>query len=345
MNTVDLLLHGVGHVGRALLKLLSDEARCQQHGFNVRIVGAIDSRGGVWNPEGISPTALLAAKAAKGTICGDAKGDASLSVEECLARSSTTPVLLESTLVDLETGGPGLAAMKAVLQRGGNTITANKGPLVMGFPVLTALAAKHGGTIAYSGTLGLPLLMIRHHLPHVTVERLEGIVNGTTNYILTQMTKGMPFADALRQAQAAGLAEADPTLDISGWDAANKLIILANTLLQQPTTTKDVTVTGIEQVTPADLQAATAAGEVIKLIISATRDADGKYDLIVGPRCIAQSHPLAKLTETTVGLWLQTDINGEISVSLKQTEPTPTAAAMLYDLIQLYGNGKHARCS
>jgi homoserine dehydrogenase len=338
MNTVDLLLHGVGHVGRALLKLLSDEARCQQHGFNVRIVGAIDSRGGVWNPEGISPTALLAAKAAKGTVCGDAKGDASLSVEECLARSSTTPVLLESTLVDLATGGPGLAAMQAVLQRGGHAITANKGPLVVGFPELTALAEKHGGTISFSGTLGLPLLMVRHHLAHVTVERLEGIVNGTTNYILTQMTKGLPFGDALRQAQEAGLAEADPTLDISGWDAANKLIILANTLLHQPTTIKDVTVQGIAEITPAELQAATAAGEVIKLVISATRTKDGCYELSVGPRRIAQSHPLARLTETTVGLRLQTDINGEMMVSLTQTEPTPTAAAMVYDLIQLYGN-------
>lgn len=337
MKSVDLLLHGVGHVGRALLDLLSDETRCQRHGFHARIVGAIDSQGGVWNPDGIPPSALLAAKRATGTVCGYENGEVGLRAQECLARSATTPVLMESTLVDLKTGGPGLAAMKAVLERGGHTITANKGPLVVGFAELSALAATYGGTISYNSTLGLPLLMIRYHLQHVTVERMEGIVNGTTNYILTQMTRGMPFADALRHAQEAGLAEADPTLDISGWDAANKLIILANTLLQQPTTTKDVAVEGIAHVTPADLQAAYAAGDVIKLVIAATRGVDGKYALSVGPRRIAQSHPLAKLSETMVGLWLQTDINGEISVSMKQIDPTPTAAAMVYDLIQICG--------
>lgn len=339
MNTVDLLVHGVGHVGRALLRLLTDEERCRRHGFAVRIVGAIDSQGGVWAEAGISPTALLQAKEGMGSVIHCAGGEVGLSALDCLTRSQGRPVLMESTLVDLETGGPGLAAMQAVLQRGGDVITANKGPLVVGFPLLMALAAKQGGSISYSGTLGLPLLMVRHHLPHVTVQRLEGIVNGTTNYILTQMTKGMLFADALGQAQAAGLAEADPTLDISGWDAANKLIILANTLLHQPTTLKDVTVQGIADVTLEDLQAAAAAGEVIKLVISAIRAEDGRYALTVGPRRIAQSHPLAKLTETTVGLWLQTDINGEMMVSLKQTEPTPTAAAMLYDLIQLAGHG------
>jgi homoserine dehydrogenase len=337
MKTVDLLLHGVGHVGRALLKLLTDEERCTRHGFRVRIVGAVDSRGGVWAADGIAPAELLEAKQSAGTVGGCVGGEMALNVQDCLARSKSTPVLMESTLVDLETGGPGLEAMKTVLERGGHTITANKGPLVVAFASLSKLAATSGGTISYSGTLGLPLLSIRHHLEHVTVERLEGIVNGTTNYILTQMTKGLPFADALSQAQEAGLAEADPTLDISGQDAANKLIILSNTLLHQPATTKDVTVQGIEQVTPRDLQAAVAEGDVIKLIISATRNAAGKYDLTVGPRRIAQTHPLAKLTETTVGLWLQTDINGEISVSLTQREPTPTAAAMLYDLIQLYG--------
>jgi len=272
-----------------------------------------------------------------GLLGGCAGGEIGLTIQDCLVRSKTTPVLMESTLVDLETGGPGLEAMKTILKRGGHTITANKGPLVVAFETLNKLAATSGGTISYSGTLGLPLLMIRHHLKHATVERLEGIVNGTTNYILTLMTKGLPFADALRKAQEAGLAEAEPTLDISGWDAANKLIILSNTLLHQPATTKDVTVQGIEQVTSKDLQAAVAAGDVIKLIISATRNTDGRYELSVEPRRIAQTHPLANLTDTTVGLWLQTDINGEISVSLKQTEPTPTAAAMLYDLIQLYG--------
>lgn len=345
MQTVDLLLHGVGHVGRALLTLLRDEERCARHGFKPRIIGAVDSQGGVWSEAGICPETLLQAKQATGTVGACAGGEMGLSIEECLARSQHVPVLMESTLVNLETGGPGLVAMKTVLARGGHAITANKGPLVVGFPELTALAEQYRGTISFSGTLGLPLLMVRHHLAHATVERLEGIVNGTTNYILTQMTNGLPFADALQHAQAAGLAEADPTLDISGWDAANKLIILSNTLLHQPATTKDVTVQGIAEITPAELQAASAAGDVIKLVISATRTKDGCYELSVGPRRIAQSHPLARLTETTVGLRLQTDINGEMMVSLTQTEPTPTAAAMVYDLIQLYGNHAGTNCN
>lgn len=340
MQTIDLLLHGVGHVGQAFLVLLERQGAllASRHDLTLRVVGAVDTQGGIWEPTGIAPDLLRATKRDHGTIAAAPGGEVGLTALACLARAERPLVVLESTLVELETGGPGLALLRAALAQGHSVVSANKGPLVLAFAELTALAAQHGVGLAYSATVcgGLPILNVgRYDLAHATILSLEGIVNSTTNYLLTALSVGRGWDEALRQAQADGIAEADPTLDVSGWDAANKLIILANHVLRQPTTKQDLRVRGITGITPDDLRAARQAGMVIKLVASATLAPSGRYDLIVEPRALPLDHPLARLDGHQMGLWLRTDINGELFLSIVEESPEPTAAAMLRDVILL----------
>ncbi|HEX8682421.1 MAG TPA: hypothetical protein VF707_08915 [Ardenticatenaceae bacterium] len=337
---VDVLLHGVGNVGRRLLELFERqrELLAARHGLSVRVVGAVDSRGGLFSPGGIEPALLMEAKQAGDSVASLPGGEPGLTVPMILEQTETVPLLLESTLVDLKTGGPGLVAMREVLRRGGSAVSANKGPLVLAFEELQGLATTYGGGLAYSATVcgGLPIVnMGRFDLSHASVLELEGVVNSTTNFILTEMAQGREFAEALREAQKIGVAEADPTLDVSGWDAANKLIILANSVLRQPTGPSDVSVTGIEAVTAGALREAEEAGSTIKLVASARREEGGRYRLSVEPRALPLAHPLARLNGHQMGVWLRTDINGEIFFSIEEENPYPTAAAMLRDLVLL----------
>lgn len=340
MKQINVLLHGVGNVNRMLLHLIERQRGllAARHEIEIRVVGAVDTQGGVFVEEGIAPATLLQAKAEQGTVAAAPDGEPGLTALDCLARSSGFLTLLEGTLVDLQSGGPGLAAMREALRRGHSVVSANKGPLVLAFPELEALAAQHGGGLMYSATVcgGLPAVNVgRYDLAHATVTGLEGILNSTTHHLLTEMAHGNSFEEALREAQQVGIAEADPTLDISGWDAANKLIILANSVLRFPATKNDVSVKGIEGITREQLQAAEQEGKAIKLIARAERTPDGGYTLSVQPRTLPLSNPLARLSGHQMGLWLQTDINGDIFLTIREEDPTPTAAAMLRDLVLL----------
>lgn len=168
------------------------------------------------------------------------------------------------------------------------------------------------------------------------MERVEGIFNGTTNYILTRMeTEHISYEEALKGAQEAGIAEADPTLDVDGWDAANKLIIIANSVLRRPTTLDDVTVEGIRGVTLADLEAARAEGKVIKPLALAERVGDD-YALSVRPTALPKDHPMARTGMWDMGVVYYTDYMGVISAVIEEKGPVPTSAAVLRDMINVY---------
>ncbi len=166
------------------------------------------------------------------------------------------------------------------------------------------------------------------------IDRFEGIVNGTTNYILSRMTEGQSYDEALKHAQDIGMAEADPTLDVDGWDAANKLVIIANAVLHRPTTLKDLSVEGIRKVTQDDLRIATEHRQVVKLLAQAEK-AGKDYRLSVAPVRLDKTHPLANLGAGMMGVIYHTDINGTIFASIEEDDPYPTAAGVLRDIIQV----------
>lgn len=166
------------------------------------------------------------------------------------------------------------------------------------------------------------------------IERFEAVLNGTTQNILRTMEAGGNFDEALRDAQARGLAETDPTLDVEGWDSANKLVIFANAVLGQRATPSDVSVVGIKRLTAEDLRSALAHETRVVLLCLAERDGE-RYRLSVRPSALALDHPLARMSADEMGLVFHTDIAGQLSVTSRERGPGPTAAAMLRDLLDV----------
>jgi homoserine dehydrogenase len=256
-----------------------------------------------------------------------------------LVRQVQADVLCEASPVNLGDGEPGMSCMRAAMDKGMHVVTPNKGPLVLAYPGLTALARERGVELRFCGTVagGLPAInMGQRDMAGATIYQLEALPNLTTSFILDKMSQGQSYAQALAEAQAQGCAEADPSLDVEGWDAANKLVILANSVLGVPATLDDVAVQGITGVTAADLERARTEGNVIKLVASAVRQAEEAYTLTVAPTPLPLAHPLARLSGQQMGIVYHTDIYGTISAAILEEEPVPSAATMLRDLLSIY---------
>ena len=174
----------------------------------------------------------------------------------------------------------------------------------------------------------------RRDLIGARFQRVEAILNGTSQGILRQMEQGIPYAEALAEMQRRGLAETDPSLDVEGWDAANKLVIIANAVLRRPTTLKDVSVEGILGLSAADLTAAQARGERIVLRCLAERQGDD-FVFSVKPTALPQAHPLARMGADEMGVVYETDITGRQTLATMERDPIPTASAMLRDAVEI----------
>jgi homoserine dehydrogenase len=256
-----------------------------------------------------------------------------------MVQTTAADLLLEASPANLEDGQPGLGCIETALSRGMHVVVANKAPLVLAFARLLTLAREHSVKLRFDATVagGLPAVNLgQRDLGFAAIYRLEGILNLTTNYILTCMADdGLGYDEALSQAQAAGHAETDPGLDVEGWDAANKLVILAHSVLGYPATLDEVVVEGITHITPEKLKAAAAQGKRIKLVATAEREGDG-YRLGVRPTSLDPDHPLAQLGSKQMGVVYYTDICGIISAAIVEETPVPTAAAMLRDVVDIY---------
>jgi len=211
---------------------------------------------------------------------------------------------------------------------------------VLAYSELTELAKSNDVKLLYSASVtgGLPTLNIgTRDLGVATIDKVEGVMNGTSNYILTRMAEGESYANALKHAVYIGNAEADSSLDVDGWDAACKLVIIANAVLRRPTTLNDVTVEGIRTVTSQDLDLAASRNQVIKLIALAEKK-DNDYQFSVRPMTLERSHPLATISADMMAVIYHTDINGTIFLSSEEVDPYPTAAAVLRDMVQIATN-------
>jgi homoserine dehydrogenase len=244
-----------------------------------------------------------------------------------------TDVVVESTPTDIETGGLGLSYIETALRRKRHVITTNKGPLAVALPALMEQATYNGVLLRFSGTVGGGTPILNFGKQCLTGDQLlsvQGILNGTTNYILTKMAESnTPLRAALREAQDAGYAEADPTYDVEGIDAAAKLVIIANWLMDRHITIKDVDITGISGVTLEAVHEAKQRDEAVKLICSIDGDA-----VAVKPRSIPITHPLC-VSGTLNAVTFNTEHAGEITIVGHGAGGVQTAGAVLRDLIDI----------
>lgn len=340
MTVVRLALAGVGNVGQSFLELLRDKGDLvrDRYGLDLRLILAADRSGAAVDPAGLDPAGLLVLKHTGHGVATGQGGRPGATAAEALT-AVEADVLLEATLTDLHTGQPGLDLMCIAFEHGMHVVSANKGPLVLAYRELTGRAAQAGRQLRFSGAVcaGLPTINIgRRDLVAAQIDRVEGIFNSTTNYILESMSANAAYETALAEAQRMGFAEADPSLDVQGWDTANKLVIIANSVLNYPARLDEVEVTGMTLVTPGALQAAQAGGRKIKLLATALRRPDGSYRLRVAPTPLPIDHFLAQTSGWEMGIVYYTDIYGVLSAKVDERGPLPTGSAMLRDVIDIY---------
>jgi homoserine dehydrogenase len=330
---------GFGNVGRAVAELLlrrGDDVE-REHGVSVSFVLVADRSGVAVDPNGLDLQALLDVKARAGGVAAyPGGGRPGMAPLDALAEVEAG-LLLEASPTSVRTGEPGLSYIRAAIGRGMHVVNANKGPLVVAYHELMGLAQERGVELRSAATVGAPtptLEMMRYALHGARVEAIEAIPNGSTNYILTLMERGQSLDDGIAAAQAAGIAETDPTLDVDGWDSAAKILILANSLMGADVKLDDISVEGIGAVTTAELAQMREQELALKLLATATGGPDG-LELSVAPTPLPLDHPLARLRNTAMGVVLHTDLIGDLVVSVEGDGPLGTAQSMLRDIVNI----------
>ena len=343
IRTIRFLLIGLGNLGRRFCEILleKDAMMRRRYGLDLRLVGAADSQGAAYDAAaGLDPQKVVHLKEAGGSIAGyPAVGRWGWQAND-LVCAAQADLLLEASPVNLKHGAePGLGCIRAALTRGMHVVTPNKGPLVVAYRELHDLAAARGVELRFDGAVagGLPLLYLgQRDLRGAVIRRIEAVPNLVTGYVMDLLADGLSWDDALSRARGEGVLESDASWDLEGWDAAAKLVILANAVLEYPARLEDTTVTGIVGLGAEVLRSALEQGRRYRLLACANRRSDGDYALTVSPVPLPHTHPLGRLGLKQMGVVISTDIYGTITAIIDEPDPTPSAASMLRDVLDIY---------
>lgn len=335
MKRMRVFINGYGRVGRLLAGLIAErrEELMRRLGLELILCGIGTRHGSLLKEAGSASLIAFAPDelTARPGFHRDLVGTNALLAAEA-------DVVVEATPTNIVTGGPALATIRGALLNGINVVTLTKGPLVVAFAELKQTAQTRGLALKFSGATAaaLPTADIAaYSLAGTTVLGFAGVLNGTSNFILNQMAAGADYAVALAEAQARGIAEADPTLDVGGWDTAVKALILANATMDADLSLADAAVTGITGLTPRDIEQAAADGAHLRLVGRAKREDDGRVRLTVAPEALPLSDPLAILTGTNKGITFITDTMGAVTALGGGSDPLAAAAAALKDIINI----------
>jgi homoserine dehydrogenase len=343
---IALLLVGYGNVARRFIQLLDElHPHLAARGVEPMIVGVMTRHGRVFDSAGLD-----AARVAHNIAKGDAVGPASVpsALEWCAqlrSQSVETHVLVETTTLDIRSGEPAISHVRAAFAAGAHVITANKGPVAFAYQALASEAAAAGVSFLFEGAVmdGIPIFnLVRETMPGVTIRGFRGVVNSTTNYILTALEQGEPFDAALARMQAAGIAEADPSLDVDGWDAAAKASALANVWLAAATTPLRVAREGIGAGCVDRARAARAAGRRLKLVASGAGHGTDAV-VRVGLEELPADDPLAMLDGQGNALELDTWPLGRIVITQRDGGLEQTAYALVSDLVTVAQRHRESR--
>ena len=338
MKKIKLTLLGFGNAGQAFAKLLIDkkEQIAGQFNYEVDVVAIITrSRGCLVDSNGIDLE----------KACHDMQSIGKFD-ESCQAFTTVSSMdavmdidydlLIELTPLNIYTGQPAIDHIKAAFARRKNVITANKGPIAWAFKELQETAEKQGCLFFYETTVmdGTPIFnLVQETLKMCKVVEINGILNTTTNFVLEEMAKGKEYENIITEGTRRGFIEADPSMDIEGWDAAAKVTALLNVLMNANITPKDIDRTGIENITAEDIKTADERGCVIKLICNGSIT-DGQVKGSVRPIEIKKNELLASIDGTSSVISITTDLMGKISIVEHSPEIEQTGYGIFSDLLR-----------
>jgi homoserine dehydrogenase len=331
-----VIIVGYGVVGQALTSILINRRleTVRDYGLNPKIVAVVDKGGAAINTQGLNLERLLVLKK-KGTVAADPQFGRPQASPLEIIESTEAEVVVEATSTNVKTGEPGLSHIKAAFKTHKHVVTTNKGPLALALPALMELANYNKVHLRFSGTVGggTPVLeFAKKCLAGDKIIAVRGVLNGTTNYILTEMgEKHSSFQQALNSAQKLGYAETDPSMDVEGIDSACKVVIMANWIMNKKLTLKDVKVQGIRGTTTKDIEAAAEKGNVIKLIGAIDDRAS------VEPTEVNRHDPLC-VGGVLNAVTFVSEYAGEETIIGKGAGGMETASAILRDLIDIRHN-------
>jgi homoserine dehydrogenase len=331
-----LLFLGFGNVGRNLAELLlRKQAEIKkQHDITFSVTGIGTGRHGqAVNLAGFDlPQVLNALKA--GQLL-DSFSAQPVADSFDLIKKSGADVLFENTPVNHKTGQPAVDHVLTALELGMHVATANKGTVVHGYRKLTALANSKGRKFLFESTVmdGAPIFsLFRSTLPVARLLAFHGVLNSTTNIMLTRMEDGDSFDTAVKYCQQIGIAETDPSADVDGWDAAIKVAALVTVLMDIPLKPQDVGREGIRGITPKMIASARAANSRYKLVCSAERDGDG-VKARVAPELVPYTSLMFNMEGSSSIVEFKTDVLGDLSIVETNPGPQTTAYGLLADFI------------
>lgn len=336
---MDIGLIGFGGVGQAFVKLLVEKKKYifEKYNLDIKVKYIIKSDGGIYESNGIDLEEVL------GFINKNIKEHISwtddLGIEEVI-KNNDIDTLIELTSTNIETGEPGLTHIKRALENGINVVTGNKGPIILKYKELKEIADKNSVKLKVGCTTGGALPSINGGLYDVAgseIQAIEGILNGTTNYILSKMAiDEVSYEEALAEAQKDGIAEANPNLDVLGYDTACKIVILANVLMDANIKLEDIEIQGIAEVELETIKRLQKENKKLKLIGKVQRK-DSMVKTYVRLVEIKEDHPLYFVDYKNKGVYFKTDTLGEISIIGGASGTRNAAASILRDLVLVKG--------
>lgn len=332
-----IALIGFGTVGQGLCEILLNkkDSLKEKYDFDYDIVAVADFLyGNVYNPDGLDIPAMLEEAKEKKKFTKDITEMDNLS----LITKCNADIVCELTFTDLKTGGPAVDHCKTALKSGKSIVTSNKGPAALYYPEMKKLADENNVKFLIEGTVcaGTPVINLTDGpLAGCKIFKIAGILNGTTNYMLSEMEKGMAYDEVLKIAQEKGYAEADPTGDVEGHDAQGKVTILANIVMGASLKVSDVSCKGITGITSEDIENAKKQNARWKLI-GTVENVDGKVTGSVAPEMVNLSHPLAGVMGATNALTFTTDLLGDVTIVGPGAGKIETGFSILTDILSIH---------
>lgn len=337
MKSVRLSLAGFGVVGRGFVELLGrkQEYVRQNFGIDIRLVGVGNaSHGFIYREEGLDIPTVLELASARRPLTDYERVRRWDTILEGLQETGAN-ILVEATSTNLRDAEPGLGHIVTALQMGAHVVTANKGPGALAGVELLALARQQGVQLRMEASVmaGTPVLStLLEGMAGAEVQAVRGILNGTTNYILSAMATSRTYAEALTEAQSLGYAEANPSADVEGHDVLAKTLILAALVFNQPLKPEQVALQGITALSLDEIQQAVAADQRIKLVASLQR-AGEQLEASIAPQALALDDPLARVDGVTNALTIQADTLPAVTIMGPGAGGLVTAQGLLADIL------------